>query len=81
MDTYQTAQQGLNMLKQAIVELLTAHPTGLRNFQIASGLGLHLEQKGQKKDYVSSFVLELLIKEKAVIKTGHTYRLSRHAGK
>ena len=59
------AQEGLQLIEQAIIRLLEANPQGLRNAQIADLLGLHSDFRGNQKDYLTYSVLGgLIAKEK-----------------
>jgi len=66
MTSEQKAQEGLKLLKAAILELLRTHPEGLRNIDIATKLDIRTDREGKQKDYLSWSVLSLLMKEGAV---------------
>ena len=57
------AQLGLELLKNAIVELARANPRGITNSDAASLLGLRSDYRGRQKDYLSYSVLGLLLRE------------------
>jgi hypothetical protein len=76
MGACEKAQQGLQLLEQAVVELLEEHPEGLRNVDISSLLDIHSGGEGKPEDYLSYSILGFLIKSGVVVKTGkRTYRL------
>ena len=80
MEPYETAQQGLKHLKQAVIDLLKSHPEGMTNAEIADALGIRSDHNGRNKDYLSFSVLGLLMKSEKVVKTRAkrpTYKLSR----
>ncbi len=71
MDPYETAQEGLEHLKQAVISLLGSHPQGLRNAEIADKLGIRSHQR----NFLSFSVLGLLIESRDVIKADKVYKL------
>ena len=66
------AQQGLQLIEQAIIGLLEANPQGLRNAQIADLLGLHSDFRGNQKDYLTYSVLGGLIAKENVTRNDET---------
>ena len=54
---------GLALIKEAILDHLEAHRDGLRNAELAHGLGLESDHAGQQRDYLTYSVLGLLLKE------------------
>lgn len=76
MKPYDKAQQGLQLLKESILELLAQKPNGLRNSEIAEELGIHSDYLGGQEDYLSWSVLGLLLKETKVIRKGKQYFVS-----
>jgi hypothetical protein len=77
MTPHEKAQQGLSLLREAILEVLGNHPEGLQNAQIADLLGLRSDYKGANKDYLSWSVLGLLLNNAQVERKGRRYSLSR----
>ncbi len=71
-DAHTTAQEGLQLIEDAILRLLEANPQGLRNAQIADLLGLHSDFRGNQKDYLTYSVLSGLIAKKQVIRNEET---------
>jgi len=67
MTEFEKAHSGLSLLKQAILEHLTAHPEGLRNVEIAEALGLRSDFEGEQKDYLSWSLIGLLVNEGKVL--------------
>lgn len=57
------AQVGLSLLKDAVLELAKANPTGISNSDAASLLGLRSDYGGGSKDYLSYSVLGILMRE------------------
>lgn len=70
------AQEGLRLLKEAILELLSGEPEGLRNVDIAVELRIQSDYQGSQKDYLSWSVLGLLLNDGKVIRKGGRYFLS-----
>lgn len=75
-DPYARAQEGLNVLKLAIVNLLKVHPDGLRNSEITKLLGLQSDQMGKNKDYLSWSILGLLMMEDVIVKKDKKYLIN-----
>jgi hypothetical protein len=69
------AQAGLSLMKQAILDLLSQHPDGLTNSQIATDLDIHSDFLGQQRDYLSWSIVGLLVNENMVEKSQRIYRL------
>ncbi len=63
MGTKEAAQQGLNLIKDAILTELRSEADGLRNADFAERLGLRSITKGGQKDYLTYSVLGLLLAE------------------
>lgn len=61
------AQLGLEFLKDAILELAAANPTGITNAQVVNHLGLHSDYNGEQKNYLSWSVLGILMREGRII--------------
>jgi len=61
--TVERAQQGLAMLKKAVLDLARANKDGITNAHAASLLGLRSDYRGRQKDYLSYSVLGLLLRE------------------
>jgi hypothetical protein len=57
------AQIGLALLKEAVLELAKANPSGISNSDAASLLGLRSDYGGGSKDYLSYSVLGILMRE------------------
>jgi hypothetical protein len=73
MDSKQKAQQGLALIKEAILESLQSHPEGLTNSEIADLLDLRSDYLGGQKDYLPWSVLGLLLNDKQIRRTGRRY--------
>jgi uncharacterized protein len=68
------AQLGLGLLKEAILELAKANPSGVSNSDTASVLGLRSEYQGGSKDYLSYSLLGLLLREGKLRRDGKSRR-------
>jgi hypothetical protein len=67
------AQEGLRLLKNAIVESLRNHPEGLTNAQLADQLELRSDYLGKHKGFLTWSVLGLLLNEKQISRKGRSY--------
>ena len=74
-DPRQQAQQGLMLLKEAILSVLAQETDGLTNAEIARLLDIRSDYKGAAKDYVSWSVLGLLLNEGRIVRRGRRYFL------
>ena len=61
------AQEGLQRIEDAVLELLHSNPQGLRNVEIADTLGLHSEVRGGRRNYLSYSVLGGLVDQGKVV--------------
>ncbi len=61
--TVEKAQLGLQLLKDAVLDLAAANQQGVGNSDVASLLGLRSDYNGRQKDYLSYSVLGLLLRE------------------
>ena len=57
------AQIALSLLKDAVLELAKANPSGVSNSEAASLLGLRSDYGGGSKDYLSYSILGILLRE------------------
>jgi len=73
MKPHEQAQQGLELLKEAILGILAQKSDGLRNAEIAELLEIHSDYQGSQKDYLSWSVLGLLMNEGKVVRKGNKY--------
>jgi hypothetical protein len=60
---YEKASIGLDLIKEAVVELAKANSDGVTNADCAKALGLQSNYGGGAKDYLSYSVLGLLLEE------------------
>lgn len=74
--TYEKAQLGLELLKNAVVELAKANKDGLRNADVAKSLGIQSAHGGE--DFLSYSILGLLIYERQIIKVESGKRKSKY---
>jgi hypothetical protein len=73
------AQLGLTLLKESILELAAANPTGITNAHAVVTLGLQSDHDGKHPNYLSWSVLGILMREGRVKKiTGASARDSRY---
>ncbi len=70
MDNGALAQQGLSLVKQAILNELTDHPAGLSNVDLVHRLGLASDFGGKYRNYLTWSVLGLLVGEGRVTSRG-----------
>jgi hypothetical protein len=57
------AQIGLEMIKDAVIELAKANEAGITNAEVAKALGLQSDYRGGSKDYLSFSIIGILMKE------------------
>ena len=69
------AERGLQLMQDAITDLLSEHPEGLTNAQIADQLGLTSDYQGHHQGYLSWSIMGLLLKTRRVEKQGRRYCL------
>lgn len=67
-EIYDKAQQGLRLIEDSIIELLSYNIEGLTNAEIVEYLGLQSEHQGRQKNYLTYSVLGNLMKDNKVIK-------------
>ena len=72
--SFEKAQKGLSMLKDAVLELIIANPGGITHAEIVSHLELHSDYGGRHKNYLSWSILGLLIGEKKIRRCGERQR-------
>ena len=60
---YEKAQMGLQLLKDAILELARANPGGIKNAEASRHLGLQSDYGGGARDYLTYSVLGLLMRD------------------
>lgn len=73
MNPHEKAQQGLKLIKEAILGILAQKSDGLRNAEIAELLEIRSDYQGEQKDYLSWSVLGLLLNEGKVVRKGNKY--------
>jgi hypothetical protein len=66
MTPRQTAQEGLLMLKEAILAYLHSHQGQARHADIVEDLGLYSDFEGSSRNYLSYSVLGILMNEAKV---------------
>jgi hypothetical protein len=71
----QKAEEGLQLLQDAVIELLAQHPQGLKSSHIARELGLGSDYQGQHQGWLCWSIMGLLLNSRKVEKHGHLYRL------
>jgi uncharacterized protein len=75
MTPREKAEEGLALLKEAIVEVLGSSVAGLHNAEIADQLNIRSDYLGKQKDYLSWSLLGLLLNERRVERHGDLYTL------
>jgi len=73
MKPHEKAQRGLELVKEAILDILDQKSDGLRNAEIAEILEIRSDYQGEQKDYLSWSVLGLLLNEGKVVKKDGKY--------
>jgi uncharacterized protein len=73
MRSEEKARQGLQLLKEAILETVGQHAGGLSNAQIAELLQIHSDFGGKQRDYLSWSVIGLLVNEGKLRKLGEKH--------
>jgi len=73
------AQAGVEMLKEAVLEVLLAHPEGVRHIEIVNILDLYSDYLGRQRNYLSWSVVGLLMNAGKIRREGDKYFLE-HAG-
>lgn len=70
MDPKTKAQQGLTLMKEAILEVVRANPAGITNAEIADALDIRSDYAGGQKDYLPWSILGLLLNEEKIQRSG-----------
>ena len=70
VNNHDKARSGLELIKEAILSELKAHPHGMTNAEIVHQLGLESDFEGQNRNYLSWSILGILIGEGKVMYTG-----------
>jgi hypothetical protein len=65
---YDKAQQGLGLIEDSIIELLSHNTEGLTNAEIVEFLGLQSEHQGRQKNYLTFSILGNMMKDNKVLK-------------
>ena len=63
MTATEKANEGLALLKEAVIDYLAKHPEGVGNSDLARDLGLESDFQGRQKNYLSWSVIGLLVNE------------------
>ena len=66
------AQIGLDLLKEAILELAAANPAGITNASAVVTLGLQSDYNGEQRNYLSWSVFGILMREGKIRKVGRS---------
>jgi hypothetical protein len=78
VSSYDKAQAGLEMIKDAILSELEHHPHGMTNAEIVHKLGLESDFEGQMRNYLSWSILGILLGEGKIKSTGERRNKSYH---
>ncbi len=62
------AEEGLNQIQDAILELLRHNPQGLRNVDIAEMLNLHSNVRGGRRNYLTYSILGGLLADGRILR-------------
>jgi len=78
VNTRDRAQVGLELIKEAILAELRAHPHGMSNVKIVQRLGLESDFEGEHSNYLSWSVLGILVGEGKVRHVGERQNKTYH---
>lgn len=73
MSSREKAQAAVQMLKEAVLEVLSAHPSGLRHIEIVDKLDIHSDYLGKQKNYLCWSVVGLLMNDRKIRREGDLY--------
>jgi hypothetical protein len=79
MTPREKAQSAVEMLKEAVLEVLSTHPEGLRHVDIVTVLDIHSDYLGRQRNYLSWSVVGLLMNAGRIRRKGDRYFIG-HAG-
>lgn len=68
MTPKERAQAARSEIEEAILELLSVHPDGLRNVDVAEGLGLRSSRSDNHKNYLTWAILGGLAQQQRIKK-------------
>lgn len=71
------SKTGLELLKNAIEEVIIANPDGVKNTELARHLGLESDFKGNQKNYLTYSLLGLLLRENRIYRDLLTKRFKK----
>lgn len=70
--SYEKANLGLDLLKESVLELTGANPTGILNSDIVKAFGLQSDYLGGSKDYLTWSLLGMLMREGKIQRVPHS---------
>jgi len=73
MTPREKAQAAVEKLKEAVLEVLSAHPEGLRHADILKILDIHSDYLGRQRNYLSWSVVGLLMNAGQIRREGNKY--------
>ena len=73
MTPREKAQAAVEMLKEAVLEVLCAHPEGLRHVDILTMLDIHSDYLGRQRNYLTWSVVGLLMNAGQIRRDGNRY--------
>ena len=73
MTSREKAHAAVEMLKEAVLEVLSAHPEGLRHIDICTILDIRSDYLGRQRNYLSWSVVGLLINAGKIRRVGDRY--------
>ena len=80
MTPREKAKSGVKLLEEAVLELLTAHPEGLRHADIVRALDIPSDYLGNQKNYLSWSVMGLLMNARRIRRAGNRYFVENRGG-
>ncbi|HEY2972972.1 MAG TPA: hypothetical protein VGJ48_10710 [Pyrinomonadaceae bacterium] len=78
MNNYEKSQEGLEMIKAAILSELRHHPDGMTNAEITHQLGLESDSEGKMRNYLSWSLLGILLGEGKIRSNGEGRNRTYH---
>ena len=71
---YETTQNGLEFIKNGVLNFVIANPRGVTNGDVSKYLGLQSDYQGGSVNYLSYSVLGLLMKDNKIKKEGRLHK-------
>ena len=77
MTPKEKAHEGLRLLKEATIEIVSDHSEGLRNTDVVKLLDIPSDFQGKQKNYLSWSVIGLLINAGCLKRQGNRYFIAK----